>query len=240
MELRQANPRKQGDIGEAVAAAWLAQVGFDLWIPFGTNPDADLVAQRDGCLSRIQVKTCTCRAKDRWLVVICTRGGNQSWNKTVKRFSAGRCDFLFVLTGDLRRWFIPASAVDATTSICLGGPKYSEYEVTDEMLTPETLGFPDPGRSLRSGALPRGSAGVGEPGGSVKSVPRAEWVRIPPPPSEPGKMRPYCRSRISPGHQITIPSTPFREAELAAGDRLILEAQGPGVVVARRVDESRS
>ena len=33
MELRQANPRKQGDIGEGIAAAWLMQQsGGQVWV----------------------------------------------------------------------------------------------------------------------------------------------------------------------------------------------------------------
>jgi hypothetical protein len=55
--------------------------------------------------------------------------GNQSWNGIVKRFSAVRCDGLFVLVADGRRWFIPATAVDGGSGILLGGPKYAEYEV---------------------------------------------------------------------------------------------------------------
>ena len=44
-------------------------------------------------------------------------------------FSSERCDWLFVLVGDGRRWFIPAEAVEAGTKIVLGGPKYAEYQV---------------------------------------------------------------------------------------------------------------
>jgi hypothetical protein len=54
---------------------------------------------------------------------------NQSWNGLVKRFSAERCDRLFVLVADGRRWFIPADAVEGTTAIVVGGPKYAEYEI---------------------------------------------------------------------------------------------------------------
>jgi hypothetical protein len=65
----------------------------------------------------------------RWEVAVCTRGGNQSWNGITKRLSADRCDYLFVLVGDGRRWFIPADAVQGTTAIAVGGPKYAEFEV---------------------------------------------------------------------------------------------------------------
>ena len=63
------------------------------------------------------------------MVALCTRGGNQSWSRIVKRFSPTRCDRLFVLVADGRRWFIPAAIVAGTTAITLGGPKYAEYEV---------------------------------------------------------------------------------------------------------------
>jgi hypothetical protein len=87
-----------------------------------------LIADDGEALHRVQVKTTTQYRKRRWTVRICARGGNQSWNRTVK-FSASRCDWLFVLVADGRRWFIPAAAVAATSGLCLGGPKYAEFEV---------------------------------------------------------------------------------------------------------------
>ena len=71
--------------------------------------------------------------------MVCTKGGNQSWNGVVKRFSAARCDRLFVLVADGRRWFIPASEVGGGSAIMLGGPKYAAYEV-------------EPGRPLSAAA----------------------------------------------------------------------------------------
>jgi hypothetical protein len=60
---------------------------------------------------------------------LATRGGNQSWNRTIKHLDASRCDAVFAHVGAGRRWYIPTLALDGTSSICLGGPKYSEYEV---------------------------------------------------------------------------------------------------------------
>jgi hypothetical protein len=123
--------RQQGDIGEASAIQWLVFQGFAVGIPFGHSPDWDLVAEMDGRLVRVQVKTCTrlIRETGRWSVTICTRGGNQSWNGLVKRLDASRCDFLFVHVGDGRRWFIPADHLEGSTTVNLGGPKYAEFEV---------------------------------------------------------------------------------------------------------------
>lgn len=125
------SPRLQGDIGERAAAVWLlSQPDTSVFMPFGHSPDTDLVAIIDDQLVRVQVKTSTLFVKNgRYQVSLATRGGNQSWNRIVKRFSSSRCDYLFVLIEDGRQWFIPAEAVEGTTAIIVGGPKYAAYEV---------------------------------------------------------------------------------------------------------------
>jgi Holliday junction resolvase-like predicted endonuclease len=131
------SPRRQGDLGEFSAMDWLDSQGYDVFYPIGHSPDFDLIADDGDALHRVQVKTTTRWRNSRWEVMLCTSGGNQSWNRIVKLFSASRCDCLFVAVGDGRRWFIPAEAVDGGTGIVLGGPKYAEFEV-------------DPGRPLLS------------------------------------------------------------------------------------------
>jgi hypothetical protein len=129
MQLRQTNPRKQADIGEGIAASWLIQQGFGVWVPFGHSPDCDLIAQKADRLVRVQVKTSTLLRKGRWNLAICTRGGNQSWNGVVKRLEQARYDYLFVVVADWRCWFIPSDEVEARSGISLGGPKYAQFEV---------------------------------------------------------------------------------------------------------------
>lgn len=124
------NPRLQGDLGEMSAIEWLMHHGYLVFLPLTHSPDVDIVARRDGELLTVEVKTGTKRSyAGRWEVMICTSGGNQSWNGVVKRFSSKRCDRLFVLTGDGRRWFIPTERIDGERGISLGGPKYAEFEV---------------------------------------------------------------------------------------------------------------
>lgn len=108
---------------------WLMHAGYGLWLPFGHSPDCDLIAEKGGRLLRVQVKTSTLIRNDRWLVAVCTRGGNRSWNGIVKRLDETRYDHLFVVVADWRCWFIPAHAVEGRSGISLGGPKYSEFEV---------------------------------------------------------------------------------------------------------------
>ena len=124
------NNLEQGDLGEASARCWYELYGYVVLIPTGRSPDYDFVADDGERLVKVQVKTSGSRKPHgHWSVAICTRGGNQSWNKIVKRFSATRCDELCVATVDGRRWRMPAEAVEATTAISLGGAKYAEFEV---------------------------------------------------------------------------------------------------------------
>jgi hypothetical protein len=129
MELRQSDPRRQGDLSESLAAGWLAHAGYRVWIPFGHSPDIDLIAQDAKRLWRVQVKTSTVLRNNRWAIATCTRGGNRSWNGIVKRLDPSRYDYLFVLVGNGRMWFIPSDQVGGRSSLLLGGPKYADFEV---------------------------------------------------------------------------------------------------------------
>jgi PD-(D/E)XK endonuclease len=122
-------PRQQGNAGEISAVMWLLGVGAMVAKPLVEHSDYDLIADFGERLLKVQVKTSTHFSKGRFEVMLATRGGNQSWNRVVKRLDASRCDALFVHVGDGRRWFIPSSELGGTSGIRLGGPKYERFEV---------------------------------------------------------------------------------------------------------------
>jgi hypothetical protein len=124
------SPREQGDVGEFSAIEWLASKGARVFVPVGHSPDCDLVAILDGPALRVQVKTSRrLTPAGRYQIMLETKGGNQSWTGVAKRFDPTRYDRLFVLVADGRRWFIPSTAIEGASGICLGGPKYAEFEV---------------------------------------------------------------------------------------------------------------
>jgi hypothetical protein len=135
---------------------WLGGRGAQIYVPLFHSPDYDLIADLHDRLLRVQVKTSTCHRGNRWDVTLATRGGNQSWTGLVKYLDPSRCDYVFVLVGDGRRWFIPSEALGGGRGIRLGGPKYAAFEVD--------RGDPIPTRSeaevdSRIGSpLPRGDA----------------------------------------------------------------------------------
>lgn len=128
------NRTRQGDLGEASAIEWLTRQGAVVSIPQGHSPDYDLIAEMDGRLLRVQVKTSVAElvrpnGSRRFRVLIATMGGNRSWTGVVKRFDPSRFDQLFVLCGDGRRWLVPVACIDAERVIAVGGEKYSEFEI---------------------------------------------------------------------------------------------------------------
>lgn len=239
-------PREQGDFGERSALNWLADQGAHVYLPFGHSPDIDLVAELDGRLISVEVKTGTSKAPGgNWAIRLATSGGNQSWNRIVKHFEPSRCDFLFAHVGDGRRWFIPTDALGARNSVHLGGAKYSEFEVDAGLpiVRPDREGTRTPGADAPS-TMPlslRGSAGAGEPGPAVNRMPSAEWVRIPPPPSRPSELFPEplgkYRTKASANRAIVIPKGCFEEAGLEIGDRLAVQSCGDGRVLFTRIDD---
>jgi hypothetical protein len=230
------NRRVQGDIGELSAMEWLASRGATVWVPFNHSPHVDLMAEWDDRLVRVQVKTSTFRGPvkadgDRWRISIATNGGNRSWTGLTKKFDPTRVDYLFVLVGDGRRWFIPAHFVEAARSIALGGAKYSEFEV-ERGTAFEALIYEGPAANRIAGGSPLpGECQSGQMDLTVNQAAMPTQVRILPPPSSGSR-----QVLLRPKRQMTIPKGPCEDAGLSAGERLRVHADGPGRILLERID----
>jgi hypothetical protein len=123
------NSKKQGDVGLGLAIAWLTTKGYTVCIPLTDSQDYDLVAEIDGKLSKIQVKTTSHKPKDKNAYVLNLRvcGGNRS-GQTIKHFNSTLVDYVFALTEEGTRYFIPSSEINNGSTINLG-EKYSSYIV---------------------------------------------------------------------------------------------------------------
>lgn len=252
---RRINRRAQGDLGEFSAMEWLAGQQALVWIPLGHSPDVDLIAEFDERLFRVQVKTSTYRLAtpedgERWAVSVATNGGNQSWQGTTKQFDARRVDYLFVLVGDGRRWFIPAAIVEASRRLSLGGTKYSEFEVERGQPIEHLVYAGD--NPHGSDQMP-GECLSGQKEQTVNLPAMPTQVRILPPPSTTspptrlgdvvGDITKTERKLGRRGHtmlrqkrQTTLPKSPCAEAGLKVGDRMRVRADGPGRLAFERIE----
>ncbi len=246
---RKINRRQQGDLGEASALEWLTRQGASVYVPFGHSPDYDLIAEVEGRLFRVQVKTSTFVERTpnghcRWQVSLVTNGGNQSWSGVAKRFDPSRFDFLFALVGDGRRWFVPAKCIDAQTNISVGGPKYSEYEIEPAPSIRSLVYGEDPAleSESRKGEYPRGQRTPPVKrlaiafAGSTPASPIGS--RSPDPPARRFRMSKYERKLgksgqavINQKRRVTLPQRALAFAGLRDGDRVHVRSDGPGRIV---------
>lgn len=232
---RAVNRRVQGDIGELSAMEWLTSKGGVVWVPFTHSPHVDLMAEFEDQLVRVQVKTSTFRStkksgENRWHIAIATNGGNRSWSGLAKKFDPSRVDYLFVLVGDGRRWFIPSPMVEGSRSVALGGRKYSEFEI--EAGTPfEAAIYGNAEANTIAGVPPLpGECQSGQMDLTVNQAAMPTQVRILPPPSTTRQVL------LRPKRQATFPKAPCEEAGIDAGDRLRVQADGPGRIVFEKID----
>ena len=118
----------QGNLGEAIAICELSKLGYSISIPLHTNLPYDLVADKDGVLYRVQVKSTSVQKDGKWNVFIATSGGNTKLH-TRKGFDSSRCDYIFVVAGGTQFWFIPTSIITAKDYLTVGTDKYREYQI---------------------------------------------------------------------------------------------------------------
>jgi PD-(D/E)XK endonuclease len=215
---------------------WLASKGATVWVPFNHSPHVDLMAEWEDRLIRVQVKTSTFRGaiksgSERWKIAIATNGGNRSWTGVTKKFDPAKVDYLFVLVGDGRRWFIPAFLVEAARSLALGGAKYSEFEIERGTSFEELIYGSEESNTILASTL--GECQSGQMDLTVNQAAMPTQVRILPPPSSSPSNRQIL---LRPKRQATFPKAPCEEAGILPGDRLRARADGPGRLVFEKIE----
>ena len=124
------NSKNQGDTGLGSAIAYFTSIGICVSIPLTDSQDYDLVVDIDGELKKVQVKTTSYKnPAGNYVAGLKICGGNSKANFISKTADTLVYDFLYVLTEDLTRYFIPREVTSHLRSnITLGG-KYVPYQV---------------------------------------------------------------------------------------------------------------
>jgi hypothetical protein len=132
LSLNQRNSKKQGDVGLGSAIAFLSSMGYTICIPLTDSQDYDLVVEIEDVLYKLQVKTTRYKPKGKnvYQAGLRTNGGNRSGKGTTKRIDKEKVDYLFIVTGDNGKYFIPTSNVSVSNCINLGS-KYDKFKVSN-------------------------------------------------------------------------------------------------------------
>ena len=120
--------KDKGDLALGHAIRYFLASGYEVCLPIGDKRDYDLIVERSGKLSRVQVKYGGLyRARRRCQVALRVMGGNQSFH-TVKKYSPDAFEYLFVHTAKGQSYVIPwSNDIIGKSVISIEAPKYNQY-----------------------------------------------------------------------------------------------------------------
>ena len=125
----------QGNIGLGKAIEYFTSKCIPVSLPLNDTQSYDLIADFNGKLQRVQVKTTRYTETEgkSYAVQLRNCGGNKTGKARAILFDNTSCDYLFVYTGANKMYLIPAQDIDAKNTITVG-IKYTEYEVYSNTL----------------------------------------------------------------------------------------------------------
>lgn len=86
------NTKRIGNIGEAKVLAKFVELGISVYIPFGDNERADMIAEFDGKLQKIQVKT-SIGCKDGQVTFSLVSSTNHRKNGSNHKYTSDEVDY---------------------------------------------------------------------------------------------------------------------------------------------------
>lgn len=122
-------PKEKGDVALGKAISYFISNGYEVCLPIGDKRDYDLVVEKGGILSRVQVKYAglyvgktQCRAALRVM------GGNQSYG-TAKKYNNDSFEYLFVHTAKDESFLFPWADIKIRSELSVEAPQYSAYKL---------------------------------------------------------------------------------------------------------------
>lgn len=91
------NTKQQGVIYVAKAISYFAAEGYNISVPIGDAQRYDLIVEKNGLLSRVEVKSSTFKRNGvSFECALRTNGGNRSGIGTTKFLNSSDCDLVFI------------------------------------------------------------------------------------------------------------------------------------------------
>jgi len=121
--------KQKGEKAELKAMSFFVENGYKVYLPWGVNPDVDLVAENQDGLIRIQVKYAgSYGVNGKCVAALRVMGGNQSFH-TAKKYSDDAFDYLFIYTAKDEQYLIPWRELVNRSSVNIEAPKYLSYKI---------------------------------------------------------------------------------------------------------------
>ena len=119
--------KEKGNSGLGMAIAYFTKNGYTASIPLNDTQDYDLVIEKNNILKTVQVKATGCKTKyGVYQVALKSCGGTKG--DTYKTLIETKVDYLFILTGDKKMYFIPCDKICNKSTLNLSN-EYLNYKV---------------------------------------------------------------------------------------------------------------
>jgi len=121
--------KQKGDVALSMAIAYFMSNEYEVLLPIGDKRPYDLVIEKGGLLSRVQVKYAGLYASQKCIAALRVMGGNQSYY-TAKKYEDTAFDYLFVYSARHEAYLFPWREVAARNAIRVEVSKYAAYKVS--------------------------------------------------------------------------------------------------------------
>lgn len=123
------NTKAQGNIGLGEAIAYFLRQGITVSVPINDSQDYDLVADIDGLLSKVQVKTTRSKSEYEIYKVNLRNTGGSSGKVNSRLCESTNIDYIFILTEQGIKYLIPFIDIENNTNSINLGIKWEEFIV---------------------------------------------------------------------------------------------------------------
>lgn len=118
----------QGNLGLGKAIEYFTSNSIPIAIPLNDTQKYDLIADFNGKLQKISIKTSKATKNGTSFEVQLRNTGGSSGISKVRPFDNNSCDYVFIYTADEKLYLIPAQSINSINSIVVGN-KWTEYIV---------------------------------------------------------------------------------------------------------------
>lgn len=120
----------QGNLGLGKAIAYFTSKCIPIAIPLNDTQKYDLIADFNGKLQRISIKTSRySETNGASYSVQLKNSGGAGGKSIIRQFDNTSCDYVFIYTEDEKMYLIPSEIITAKNSISVGN-KYNEYLIS--------------------------------------------------------------------------------------------------------------
>ena len=112
------NSKRIGNIGEAKVLAKFVEMGIPIYIPFGDDEKADLVAEFNGKLNKIQVKT-SIKSKNGCSIFDLTSSTAHRTNGGRRKYSNSEIDYFALYSLDRDKIYLMKAPDNPMTAITI-------------------------------------------------------------------------------------------------------------------------